>query len=308
MSKEYLRGRRASYLDPIRMYIFTSAIFFVIFFSFEQSGEIFNKNSDVPDINKEQALTEMKKELKTQENPTARKVLQAEIADLEKSEKPKVSAAVGMPADNGIITVNVGKDTDIDKTDEDISIFGGKLPPRIAEYDSMQAKRPVNKRDGWLKRNVKRRIITIHEEYHNNKKEFLKNLSDNFKDTYPQIMFVSLPLAALILQLLYVRRRKQFFYVSHGIFILHVYIAVYILLLLYYLSSALHNVSHWKIFAVLDLFFILSIFLYIYKAMRNFYGQGRIKTLLKLFIFSFIYFIVFVLLVSTFLFISLMQV
>ena len=33
LSREICRGRRVSYLDPIRMYIFTSAIFFLIFFS-----------------------------------------------------------------------------------------------------------------------------------------------------------------------------------------------------------------------------------------------------------------------------------
>ena len=32
LSAEYVKGRRASYLNPIRMYVFTSAIFFIIFF------------------------------------------------------------------------------------------------------------------------------------------------------------------------------------------------------------------------------------------------------------------------------------
>ena len=33
LSSEYMKGRRASYLHPVRMYVFTSAIFFLIFFS-----------------------------------------------------------------------------------------------------------------------------------------------------------------------------------------------------------------------------------------------------------------------------------
>src|SRR5690349_22469253 len=37
LSKEYMIGRRASYLNPIRMYVFTSAIFFLLFFSFFES-------------------------------------------------------------------------------------------------------------------------------------------------------------------------------------------------------------------------------------------------------------------------------
>ena len=37
LSAEYMRGRRASYLIPVRMYFFTSAIFFLIYFSFFSS-------------------------------------------------------------------------------------------------------------------------------------------------------------------------------------------------------------------------------------------------------------------------------
>src|SRR5437868_15419462 len=33
LSKEYMRGKRARYLNPIRMYLFTSFIFFLVFFS-----------------------------------------------------------------------------------------------------------------------------------------------------------------------------------------------------------------------------------------------------------------------------------
>ena len=36
--KEYVQGRRQSYLDPIRMYLFTSAVFFLAFFTFNSIG------------------------------------------------------------------------------------------------------------------------------------------------------------------------------------------------------------------------------------------------------------------------------
>src|SRR6185503_21178833 len=37
LSKQYMLGRRASYLHPVKMYVFTSAIFFLLFFSFFSS-------------------------------------------------------------------------------------------------------------------------------------------------------------------------------------------------------------------------------------------------------------------------------
>ena len=48
LSHEYLRGRRASYLHPIRMYVFTSAFFFLIFFSIKKEDEIIKINEDTP--------------------------------------------------------------------------------------------------------------------------------------------------------------------------------------------------------------------------------------------------------------------
>ncbi len=33
VARQYAEGKRMSYLDPIRMYLFTSAIFFLVFFS-----------------------------------------------------------------------------------------------------------------------------------------------------------------------------------------------------------------------------------------------------------------------------------
>ena len=33
LSREFINGRRASYLNPIKMYVFTSALFFIIFYS-----------------------------------------------------------------------------------------------------------------------------------------------------------------------------------------------------------------------------------------------------------------------------------
>lgn len=55
LSKEYLKGRRASYLHPIRMYVFTSAAFFLIFFSFvhiqENPGKKTSETRIIDEIN-----------------------------------------------------------------------------------------------------------------------------------------------------------------------------------------------------------------------------------------------------------------
>jgi hypothetical protein len=40
ISKEYVLGKRMRYLDPIRMYLFTSAVFFLVFFSVESMENV----------------------------------------------------------------------------------------------------------------------------------------------------------------------------------------------------------------------------------------------------------------------------
>src|SRR5687768_17786211 len=44
ISKEYIAGRRTRYLNPIRMYVFTSAIFFLIFFATSGDNVVFTGN------------------------------------------------------------------------------------------------------------------------------------------------------------------------------------------------------------------------------------------------------------------------
>ena len=54
------------------------------------------------------------------------------------------------------------------------------------------------------------------------------HLLDKFLHMLPYILFVSLPLYALFLKLLYIRKRKQFYYVDHGLFLIHLYIFTFL--------------------------------------------------------------------------------
>lgn len=48
LSREYINGRRAKYLHPVRMYVFTSAIFFLLFFSLFNIDRAFNTDINFP--------------------------------------------------------------------------------------------------------------------------------------------------------------------------------------------------------------------------------------------------------------------
>src|SRR5207244_3362388 len=66
LSKEYLKGRRGSYLHPIRMYVFTSALFFLLFFKFAIPSKMSHSNLDDG--------------IKSEDRATAIKILQEKIS------------------------------------------------------------------------------------------------------------------------------------------------------------------------------------------------------------------------------------
>ena len=98
----------------------------------------------------------------------------------------------------------------------------------------------------------------------------------------PQMLFVLLPLFAFILKLIYIRR-KQFYYVDHIIFTIHLYVFIFLVMLVTFGISKMRSLLHWDWLSFLSAIFVLSIFFYFYKALRNFYKQRRAKTILKVF-------------------------
>jgi hypothetical protein len=181
------------------------------------------------------------------------------------------------------------------------------IPKTAREYDSIQKALPAGKKDGWRKRYFTRKIIAINTKYRGRPGEFIDDLLEKFKHSIPQMMFISLPLVALIFQLLYIRK-PQFYYVNHIIFTLNLYIAIFIQLLLYYIIAWLQDTTGFSIFTWIAMILVIGMFVYIYKSMRNFYGQRREKTILKFCLLMFCVSVIFVFLVMIFGVNSLIQV
>ena len=58
---EYIAGKRVHFLDPIRMYLFTSAIFFVVFFALNAELLKF-QDSTIPQMNRNERIREASEE------------------------------------------------------------------------------------------------------------------------------------------------------------------------------------------------------------------------------------------------------
>ena len=273
LSREYMIGRRASYINPVRMYIFTSAFFFLIFFNFFNS----NNNGIIknPSINGK-TIAE------------ANKLDSAAFADYTRS----INREYGKK-DLPMSRVEYKNYTDSFFKKAGFIIFGLKHRTRAA-YDSALAS--GMEKDNWLERQINYKIIAVREKYKDDPELAKTALINGLMHVLPQLLFISLPLLALLLKLLY-SRRKQFYYVNHAIFSIHLYIFIFIvLLILFILDSVNSNYIHWRSFVLVDLVFFLGIYFYVYKAMRGFYQQRRAKTIFKFILLSLMFLILMMLL------------
>ena len=76
------------------------------------------------------------------------------------------------------------------------------------------------------------------------------------------------------------------------------------MILVGYVFSLIHNWLGWWIFTLINVGIGIYAWIYLYKAMRNFYKQGRAKTIVKFFLLNMMGFIVMTILISIFFIIS----
>lgn len=102
-------------------------------------------------------------------------------------------------------------------------------------------------------------------------------LSKGMLHNVPKALFVLLPLLALLMRLMYLRR----YYVEHLLFFIHTHSFIFLLLLLFLPLAQWIQVS-W-ISDLIGLAMTLYIPWYVFRAMRVYYGQRRLATFAKYF-------------------------
>lgn len=98
-----------------------------------------------------------------------------------------------------------------------------------AEYDSTLASGINN--PGWLKGKMIYKEIELNQKYDNDTEKEISSFIDIVKHNFPPMLFVSLPFIALLLKIMYAKK-KNYYYVNYLIFVLHFYIFVFIALLI----------------------------------------------------------------------------
>jgi len=286
LTKEYERGRRASYMNPVRMYVFASAFFFILFFSFfsDNKGDIIKVN-ETPQKGR-------------QVKPSAPGVNPLQEA-LKEADTKEDSANIQKVVDGaGALGIKVNEDSS-DKKKYRIADIAGQNYRSVGAYDSAQKALPADERDSWLERSLTRRLILTDQKYGGDLKKFNEAVLDHALHSLPKLLFISLPLFAFFLYVMYVRHRR-FFYVTHVVFTIHFYVFVFLMLLFIFTNQKIGEAVSWWPTGLLAFAAWIYMFIYLYKAMRRLYEQRRAKTILKYFLLLFL-----ILILYSFLFIAL---
>jgi len=246
---EYIKGKRASYLNPIKKYVFTSAVFFIAFFSLFKAGENLKLNVSQP-ITQKDRVAYIKKLSEALIEDSANSNWKAALLLLKDSTRVLTNQDM-MPFWDDFNYVNIGNRSYQSKR----------------EYDSIQQTLPASQKDGWLKRKMQYRNLELKQKYKMDPRSGANKMMETFLHKLPVLLFVSLPIFALLLKLLYARR-KNFYYADHGIFAIYHYIFSFFLLLLVFSMDELGDLTGCEIFHIMVLFLFLAGRVYLFMAKR----------------------------------------
>lgn len=287
ISREYVKGKRMKYLDPIRMYLFTSAIFFLFFFSVKSTSTIrtFSENET---LTKAERLDLAMQTGRQQANHPEDSVLQQQMALLLDS-----TYVIGLTGLNDTIKHH------------SIIEYKGKPYKLTARKDS--ALLVINDGSGgWFDRFLTTKMARFKEKYSDDPEKGLAEFLNDFVHKLPYLLFLSLPFFAGILKLLNLRR-KEYLFSDHAVFTLHHYIISFILFLLFLGFDALGDATGWGIFKTLSGLMFLLWPLYLLVGMKRFYQQRWSWTLGKFLLVNILGLITLLFLMGVFLFFSIFQ-
>lgn len=260
LTREYLSGKRLSYLAPVRLYIFISFItFFLINVFPNNSFKVFKVDSEDP------IEIVAEKDIRANRIITSRNFSKKEHHTVLKTKE-----------------TGSNKDNSFD--------FGIKS---VRELDSIQ-KSGVKKKLSGLEYSLIKSIVSITEN--NTTTEIIKKFSESFIHIIPKILIVCMPFFAFSLWLFH--NKKRWYYFDHGIFTLHYFSFLLLLFLILFLSGKIFSLLRES--ATLTFINGLVYFIgfgwmlyYFFPAHRRFYGESRLISFLKaLFIFLINFFVI----------------
>ena len=277
LTNEFLAGKRVRYVNPLRLYLLASILFFFAV-NYGAKGINFDASKLGP---KDRA--DLEAELKKEDlPPAAREKLEALLRD--SSPSPAPSPATNAPSPTPAPTASSDVASRPTESANEQKKEYGKIGERpFIAFDDAKSTTPFER---WIEARAKEKM----GEHGTRMGLFISTLLSNL----PYMMLCCIPLFACVLKMLYLRRR--IFYIDHLIYALHIHSFFYAAVMLIVLATiglirfAPGAIAGWLI-ALLWIAFVTQIFL----SIRYVYRQGWFFTVFKFLFGGFVYLIVLVL-------------
>ena len=270
LTNEFLAGKRVCYVNPLRLYLLASILFFFAV-NYGAKDLRFQPGKLGP---KDRA--ELEADLKKGDlPPAAREQLEALL-----QESPSPSSSP--QSTSQLPATNVPSPPPPPESDKQRQEYGkiGERP--FVVFDEAKSTTPFER---WIEARAKEKM----GEHGTKMGLFIATLFSNL----PYMMLCCIPLFAFVLKVLYIRR--DIFYIDHLIYALHIHTFAYVGTMLIVLSTIGLNrtapgpIAGW-IIALLWIAFVVQIFL----SIRRVYRQGWFISIFKFFFGGFVYLIVLV--------------
>lgn len=271
LTNEYMGGRRAQYLHPVKMYIFISIVYFLVLFQSGAQLGIVRDSSNDP-VATQKGLDSAKKAISS--NAYIPNVAKKQIEhDLDKQKA----------AEKNNININV-----VDNRKTGKWFRPHTKDTSYAEYLANQKKLVADQQDNFIDRAWNRKVFTYKEKYGPGAQEqFLEDVQHNA----PKMMFFLLPILALILRVTFFRNKK--FYVEHLIYAFHLFCCLFLFLGISILVKMFIPHSWVIVIDIIGIIEFIYIVWYVYRSLRVVYQRGRFRTMAKMVGMSFMYFLAF---------------
>ena len=259
LTSEYLSGKRLSYLAPIRLYIFISFITFFLFAVIPDSEVDLQKA-------KQTVTTPVKDENSVRKNSVI--VTTKGFKEiLEKQNETTQRDSV--------------KYADLGSNRNAQELFNSRYKS-VEALDSLQKFGPKSERLSNLEYWVCKK--TLYVVKNNTTEEILEKFKESFLHNIPKVLFIYMPIFAFFLWLFH--SKKRWYYFEHGIFTIHYFSFLLLMVLLLFLidvllsyfgessvASMLNNTIHyialcWMVY-------------YFFPAHQRFYKETRMVSFVK---------------------------
>jgi len=266
LTKEYLSGKRLSYLAPVRLYIFIS---FVTFFLL----------AVLPTTDLDSSPIEVKDSTNTVKDSIDFKKIA--WRDSIKPAVIKIKEMVNAGTLPKPIADNMIKEMEKSAQKEESGMFNMGFKDQ-KELDSIQKYGSEDDKVPDIIYKMQTQFFKLRD--HNTKEEMWDKFKEALMHNFPKALFIYMPMFAFFLWVFH--GKKRWYYFDHGIFTLHYFSFLLLISLILKLTQGFLHLFGSNMFTIplnMIIHFVgyLWMFYYFFPAHHRFYGESRIVSLIK---------------------------